>query len=104
MTTTERPEIGASAEATGSRPPCLDAGNGDETVLLIDGSGPCVTSYANWRVVVPALAEDFPVVAPDMVGFGYSDRPEGITYGLQTWADQTVGLMDALGIEKAHLV
>ena len=104
MTTTERPEIGASAEANGIRTNYLEAGKGDETVLLIHGSGPGVTSYANWRVVVPALAEDLHVVAPDMVGFGYSDRPEGITYGLQTWADQTVGLMDTLGIEKAHLV
>ena len=104
MTTTERPEIGASAEANGIRTNYLEAGKGDETVLLIHGSGPGVTSYANWRVVVPSLAEDFHVVAPDMVGFGYSDRPEGVTYGLQTWADQTVGLMDTLGIEKAHLV
>ena len=39
-----------------------------------------------------------------MVGFGYSDRPEDVEYGLQTWADQTLGVMDALGIEKAHLV
>ena len=104
MTTTERPEIGASAEANDIRTNYLEAGKGDETVLLIHGSGPGVTSYANWRVVVPSLAEDFHVVAPDMVGFGYSDRPEGVTYGLQTWADQTVGLMDTLGIEKAHLV
>ena len=43
-------------------------------------------------------------VAPDMVGFGYSERPEDVEYSLETWADQTVGLMDALGIEKAHLV
>ena len=72
--------------------------------MLIHGSGPGVTSYANWRLVIPALAENFHVVAPDMVGFGYSDRPEDVEYSLQTWADQTVGLMDALGIEKAHLV
>ena len=54
--------------------------------------------------MIPALAEHFHVVAPDMVGFGYSDRPEGVKYSLDTWADQTVGLMDTLGIEKAHLV
>jgi pimeloyl-ACP methyl ester carboxylesterase len=65
---------------------------GAETVLLIHGSGPGVTSYANWRLVMPALAEDFHVIAPDMVGFGFSDRPEGVQYGLDTWADQTVGL------------
>jgi pimeloyl-ACP methyl ester carboxylesterase len=104
MTTTERPEIGQSAEANGIRTNYLEAGSGDETVLLIHGSGPGVTSYANWRLVIPALAENFHVVAPDMVGFGYSDRPEGIEYGLETWANQTVGLMDTLGIQKAHLV
>ena len=73
-------------------------------MVLIHGSGPGVTSYANWRLVIPALAENFHVVAPDMVGFGYSDRPDGVKYGLDTWADQTVGVMDALGIEKANLV
>jgi pimeloyl-ACP methyl ester carboxylesterase len=104
MTTTERPEIGQSVEANGIRTNYLEAGSGNETVLLIHGSGPGVTSYANWRLVMPALAEHFRVLAPDMVGFGYSDRPAGVDYGLSTWADQTVGLMDALGIQKAHLV
>jgi pimeloyl-ACP methyl ester carboxylesterase len=104
MTTTEKPEIGLSADAGGIRTNYLEAGKGDETVLLIHGSGPGVTSYANWRLVIPALAEDFHVIAPDMVGFGYSDRPKGVNYSLDTWADQTLGLMDTLGIEKAHLI
>ena len=39
-----------------------------------------------------------------MVGFGYSERPNDVTYRLDTWADQTIAVMDALGIEKAHLV
>lgn len=72
--------------------------------MLIHGSGPGVTAYSNWRPVLPALGENFRVFAPDMVGFGYSDRPEDVEYGVQTWADQTVGFMDAKGIEKAHLV
>ena len=104
MTTTEKPEIGQSVEANGIRTNYLEAGSGEETVLLIHGSGPGVTSYANWRLVIPALAEHFRVVAPDMVGFGFSDRPDGVDYGLDTWANQTVGLMDALGIQRAHLV
>ena len=105
MSTTERPEIGQSAVANGIRTNYLEDGkDSDPTVLLVHGSGPGVTSYANWRLVIPSLAENFHVVAPDMVGFGYSDRPDGVQYSLDTWADQTVGLMDALGIEKAHLV
>ncbi len=104
MTTTERPEIGQSVEANGIRTNYLEDGKGDETVVLVHGSGPGVTSYANWRLVIPGLAEDFHVYAPDMVGFGFSDRPQGVQYSLDTWADQTVGLMDTLGIDKAHLV
>lgn len=104
MTTTSKPEIGATAIANGIKTNYLEGGSGDQTVLLIHGSGPGVTSYANWRLVIPALAEKFRVIAPDMVGFGYSDRPENIEYSLQTWADQVVGLMDTLGIEKASLV
>jgi pimeloyl-ACP methyl ester carboxylesterase len=105
MSTTERPEIGQNAVANGISTNYLEDGKeSDPTVVLVHGSGPGVTSYANWRLVIPALAENFHVVAPDMVGFGYSDRPEDVQYGLDTWADQTVGLMDTLGIEKAHLV
>ena len=103
MTTTELTEVGQSVVANGIRTNYLEAGSGED-VVLIHGSGPGVTSYANWRLVIPALAENFHVVAPDMVGFGFSDRPEGVKYGLDTWADQTVGVMDALGIEKANLV
>jgi len=103
MTTTELTEVGQSVVANGIRTNYLEAGSGED-VVLIHGSGPGVTSYANWRLVIPSLAENFHVVAPDMVGFGFSDRPEGVKYSLDTWADQTVGVMDALGIEKANLV
>jgi len=103
MTTAENPEIGATADANGIKTNYLEAGTGDPAVL-IHGSGPGVTSYANWRLVLPALAENFRVVAPDMVGFGFSERPANIEYGIQTWADQVVGLMDTLELPKAHLV
>jgi pimeloyl-ACP methyl ester carboxylesterase len=103
MATGENPEIGATADANGIKTNYLEAGTGDP-VVLIHGSGPGVTSYANWRLVLPALAENFRVVAPDMVGFGFSERPANIEYGVQTWADQVVGLMDTLELPKAHLV
>jgi pimeloyl-ACP methyl ester carboxylesterase len=98
------PAIGKDVQAGGIRTNYLEAGTGDTHVVLVHGSGPGVTSYANWRGVLPALGEHFHVVAPDMVGFGYSERPEEVDYGLDTWADQTLGVLDALGIEKAHLV
>ena len=103
MASDEKPEIGATADANGIKTNYLEAGKGDP-VVLIHGSGPGVTSYANWRVVLPALAENFRVLAPDMVGFGFTERPANIEYGLQTWADQVVGLMDTLELPTAHMV
>jgi len=99
-TTTQKPEIGQSVVANGIRTNYLEAGSGSGTVVLIHGSGPGVTAYSNWRLVLPALGEDFHVLAPDMVGFGYSDRPDDVEYNVQTWADQTVGFMDAMGIKR----
>lgn len=101
--TDERPEIGQTADANGIKTNYLEAGQG-HPVVLIHGSGPGVTAYANWRLVIPALAEDYRVLAPDMAGFGYTERPDGITYGVQLWADQVVGLLDTLELPTAHLV
>src|SRR6266511_291831 len=103
MTDTERPAIGHTADAGGIKTNYLEAGGG-APVVLIHGSGPGVSAYANWRLVIPALAEQFRVIAPDMVGFGYSERPSNIEYGVQTWADQVLALMDTLDIQSDHLV
>jgi len=80
-----------------------DIGEG-EPIIFIHGSGPGVSSYANWRLCMPIVGEKFRVIAPDMVGFGYTDRPEGITYGMDVWVKQIVDLMEALELKKVHLV
>ena len=72
--------------------------------MLLHGSGPGVTAYANWRLTIPTLATRLRVVAPDLVGFGFTERPSDVAYDMDTWVSQAVGLLDALGIEKAHLV
>ena len=103
MTETQRPEIGATVVANGIKTNYLEDGNG-KPVVFIHGSGPGVTAYANWRLVMPGLAPHYRTLAPDMVGFGYTERPDGITYNVQTWADQVIGFMDALSIQTASLV
>lgn len=80
-----------------------DLGEG-EVVLFIHGSGPGVSAYANWRLSMPQLAKNFRVIAPDMVGFGYSDRPEGMNYSMDIWVQQAIDLMDSLKIEKFNIV
>jgi len=103
MTETAKPEIGTTVDANGIKTNYLEAGSGPD-VVLVHGSGPGVTAYANWRLVIPALAERFHVIAPDMVGFGFSERPTDVDYGVQTWSDQVIGLMDTLGLQKASVV
>jgi pimeloyl-ACP methyl ester carboxylesterase len=98
------PEIGKTIIANGIRTNYLEAGSGP-ALVLIHGSGPGVTAYANWRGIIPDLARHFRVIAPDMVGFGYTDCPAEITdFTLDVWVDHIVGLLDALGIAKASFI
>lgn len=101
--TASNPELGRRIDAAGIATNVHDLGQG-EPVFLIHGSGPGVTAWANWRLTMPELARRFRVVAPDMVGFGYTDRPAGICYSMQGWVDHALAVMDALGIEQAHLI
>ena len=100
---TQNPEIGQSIVANGISTNYHDIGSGFP-VLLIHGSGPGVSAWANWRLTIPALAAQRRVIAPDMVGFGFSERPVGIRYGLDTWVAQAIGLLDALKIERTDLI
>ena len=97
------PEIGLSINAGGIATNYHDQGAGDP-VLLLHGSGPGVSAWANWRLVIPRLAENFRTIAPDIVGFGFTQRPEGIRYDMETWLKHALDFLDAMGIEKAHVV
>ena len=97
------PEIANSVLANGIRTNYHDKGSGD-TVVLVHGSGPGVSAWANWRLTMPDLAQRLRVVAPDMVGFGFTDRPEGVQYNIETWTAHLMGFFDALDIQRAHIV
>ena len=97
------PEIQKSIKTGSFNTNYHDLGSG-EVVMFIHGSGPGVSAYANWRLAMPILSEKFRVIAPDMVGFGYTDRPEGMTYSMDIWVQQSIDLMDALGLEKINIV
>jgi 2-hydroxymuconate-semialdehyde hydrolase len=80
-----------------------ETGNG-ETVLLIHGSGPGVTAWANWRLIIPRLSENFHVIAPDIVGFGYTDRPEKIDYNVETWTNHLIRFIEKTVGEPVHMI
>jgi 2-hydroxymuconate-semialdehyde hydrolase len=97
------PEIARSIHANRILTNYHDTGEGFP-VLMIHGSGPGVSAWANWRLTMPALAKRHRVIAPDMAGFGFSERPAGIAYTLDTWVEQAIGVLDALDIEQADVV
>lgn len=80
----------------------VDVGSGP-VVLLIHGFP---DTSAVWRYQIPALVKaGYRVVAPDVRGFGKSDKPaETDAYELINLVSDMINLMDKLGIEKAHVV
>ena len=80
-----------------------EAGTGPALVLL-HGSGPGVSGWSNFRGNFPVFAERFRTVIPDMPGFGRSERPELDRAYPRVAAEQLLRLLDALGIERAHLL
>jgi pimeloyl-ACP methyl ester carboxylesterase len=78
------------------------SGTGDP-VLLLHGFPELAYS---WRHQLPALADaGYRAVAPDLRGYGESDRPAGVAaYGVQDLVGDVVGLIEALGAERVHLV
>ena len=100
----DNPEIGESIDVGGIRTNYIVAGEGDALILL-HGSGPGVTAFANWRGVIPDFAQHFRCYAPDTLGFGYTDFPADIRgFEMDRWIAHLTGFMDALGIARAHFI
>lgn len=79
-----------------------EAGSGPP-VLLLHGFPDC---WRLWRHQLPALAEaGHRVIAPDLRGFGETDKPEKVEdYEMRTLVGDAVGLLDALGVDRAAVV
>ncbi len=78
----------------------LREGKGSPVVLL-HGLG--ASSYS-WRHTIPALAESHEVFAPDLPGFGRTEKPYDFDYSLTGLAAWVAGFLDAMGIAHCDLV
>jgi epoxide hydrolase 4 len=81
---------------------CAEMGQGP-LVLLLHGFPEC---WVSWRNQLPALAAaGFRAVAPDLRGYGKSDKPPGLdAYRIEVLARDIARLVEALGAERAHVV
>jgi pimeloyl-ACP methyl ester carboxylesterase len=83
----------------GHRAHYLKAGIGPPVVLLHGGA----SDSRDWVGTMTALAHRFTFYAPDLIGFGQSDRNE-VGYYLSDFSDFVLGFIDALQLEKLSLV
>jgi pimeloyl-ACP methyl ester carboxylesterase len=79
----------------------LVAGAGDEHVVCLHGLGSNKTSFFE---TVSALTPDHTVHAVDLPGFGSSSKPARAAYDAPYFARATLGYLDAMAIDRAHLV
>ncbi|HOX42465.1 MAG TPA: alpha/beta fold hydrolase [Myxococcota bacterium] len=88
-------------EVLGHRLHCLEAGAGGPPVLFLHG----IPTHAGlWRNVLPWVAPRARCVALDLLGFGQSDKPLDVEYGLTTQARHVAGAVEALGLAGALVV
>lgn len=86
--------------------------NGIKLHYVKAGQGPLVILlhgfpefWYSWRNQIPALSEHFTVVAPDMRGYGKSDKPKGVkNYATKVIAKDIIELIESFGEKKAHIV
>jgi pimeloyl-ACP methyl ester carboxylesterase len=90
----------------------MQSADGHEMAVLVEGSGPPVLLLhgfpdraAIWRHQIDALRSEFTLIAPDLRGLGDSDKPaDPDAYRVGRSVADAIALLDALGIERAHVV
>lgn len=78
----------------------LDEGSGTP-VLLLHG---CPFASFVWRRVIPVLAPTHRCIAPDLLGLGDTETDPNADWSLRAQATMAIRLLDALGIDRAHVV
>lgn len=96
-------EYSRFAEVDGANVHYQEAGEPDApAMILIHGFA---ASNLVWSKVLLELADaGFRVIAPDLLGYGYSDKPRELDYTIPRQAEMVVSLLRRLGIERAVLV
>ena len=78
----------------------LESGNSEDTLVLIHGLG---ASAERWDQVMPIFAKNYHVVVPDLIGFGYSDKPM-VDYTPDFFSDFLAKFFESVGINRPYLI
>lgn len=77
-----------------------EQGSGEAVVML---HGWPTSSYL-YRKFLPIIGKSHRAIAPDLLGFGQSDKPTNVVYSLPFMAEQLDGLLNVLGVDSCHLI
>lgn len=90
--------------ANGHRIHYLDEGTG-EAVVFLHGSGSGACGYSNFKGNYPELVQaGYRAILPDLIGFGYSDKPTDIEYPLSLFVECVKQTLDEIGVQRCTLV
>ena len=98
---------GETIELLGQSIFVIDSSDGDESlrslpvVLMIHGFP---TSSWDWQPMWRALSEHYRLISLDMLGFGFSDKPENFRYSIHAQADFIEALLNAKRVDKVHVL
>ena len=89
-----------TTEIDGSKIRYFEVGASKETLLLLHGLG---ASAERWQEVIPLFAKKFRVIVPDLIGFGYSDKPM-VDYTTDYFAEFVSKFVNKLGIKDLNII
>jgi pimeloyl-ACP methyl ester carboxylesterase len=78
----------------------LESGNSKDTVVLVHGLG---ASAERWEYVIPFFNKYFRVIVPDLIGFGYSDKPL-VDYTPEFFSKFLKNFLKKIGVEKIKIM
>lgn len=87
-------------EIDGNKIRYFESGSSKKTLVLVHGLG---ASFERWQYVLPLFATHFHVVAPDLVGFGYSDKPL-VDYTPDFFSNFLETFLTSLGINHTSII
>src|SRR5690348_16775638 len=91
----------SDTSARGARVRLVEAGSGP-LLILVHGY---LSSHRTWDEVTPSMAERFRVIAPDLPGFGESEKPPAsrYEYGFDAFADSLADVVAALDLGRVSV-
>lgn len=95
-------QLGRPVDFRGHDIALYEGGRKDRPVVLLIHGFP--TAAWDWNRVWPALSEDYRLLAPDLIGYGFSAKPRDYPYSIAAQADLCEAILDDAGVSRFHVL